>query len=577
MEPRDRGEAQEGLVDERVAQEVGLVSEHHRHPGAHHPCEQEHGEQQRGARRPLVRRRQRAPSSDPAEQRQREADGALGERRSRHRDSRSGHEPRCPAVDARADQTPQRQGDEGRERHVEDGQPREDQDERRGRDHRRREEGPRPVGEPARDAVGEGDRRDGAGGGGQPGSELVDAQHREAAAREPEQHRRLVEIGKVVEMRHGPAAELQHLARHLGVAALVGLEQRPATEPVEVRQRREREERHTETGAQAPRASQHQPEHGGALARDRQQAAARRVLRLAGAARPVLDRHLRDPQAGEREQRRQPAMRVVEQRRLGREPCERVGAEHPRRAGEILEPGRQQQPAEAVGDERRHPPRGRIAPPDADAAGEVGVAQRLDQARQVFRAALQVGVEGRDQLAPRDAEAREQRRGLAGSPVVSEVAQPGLRGGQRGQHLLGLIAAAVVDDDQLPGDGGGVERLAYLGHQGAQVRGLVVGRDHDAQPRRGRMAVAGRRVPHRVTSASWSGLAGAARNEKGKYLRAHEGGMKCSQVHAITLTNRVMVPSYRPPNGTPRPACRPYDRRAPPAGEKATRYPASGR
>ena len=307
-------------------------------------------------------------------------------------------------------------------------------------------------------------------------------------------------------MRHGPAAELQHLARHLGVAALVGLEQRPATE-----QRR---------GTAAPRArgAPHRDRRAGATSVAARAGARCALSRAIGSRRPrvvYFDSPARRGQCwtGSCVTRRPASMNSAGSQRCApsNSGVSAVDAVRARRRGTPApgRPGRSSPGASSsrrtpLAMQRRQPPRGRVAPPDADTAGEVGVAQRLDQARQVFRAALEVGVEGRDQLAPRDAEARDQRRGLAGSPVVSEVAQPGLRGGQRGQHLLGLIAAAVVDDDQLPGDGGGVERLAHLGHQGAEVRSLVVGRDHDAQSRRGRMAVAGRRVPHRVTSASWS-------------------------------------------------------------------------
>ena len=67
----------------------------------------------------------------------------------------------------------------------------------------------------------------------QAGRELPGAEQPKPRCHQPEEQHRLVEIGQAVEMRHAPAAEREHLPRHLGVAPLVGLEERPAAEPPE--------------------------------------------------------------------------------------------------------------------------------------------------------------------------------------------------------------------------------------------------------------------------------------------------------------------------------------------------------
>src|SRR5262249_31645064 len=148
---------------------------------------------------------------------------------------------------------------------------------------------------------------------------------------------------------------------------------------------------------------------------------------------------------------------------------------------------------------------GGIPPADANAACEVAIAERLHQAGQIAWPALEVGIEGRDQRAPRSGEAAHQRGGLTGLPGMADVPQPWLAGSERRQRRLRISDAAVVDDDQLPGDASGVKSVAPLRHERGEVRRLVEGRDHHAQAGYGWVPLAGGRLAHRVTSASWLG------------------------------------------------------------------------
>ena len=190
MEALDGREAQEGLVDQGVAEEVLVVPQDQGEPGAHHGHEEQRAEQHGAARRALPRQRQRPAAGEPPEQRQREPDRSLGERRGAHRQARNGHEPPGPAVQARAHQAVERQRDEGRERHVEDHQSGEDQDEGRRRHDDRGEQRAGGAHQPARHGPGERDHRDGAERGRQARRELVDAQQLVAPRDEPVEHRR---------------------------------------------------------------------------------------------------------------------------------------------------------------------------------------------------------------------------------------------------------------------------------------------------------------------------------------------------------------------------------------------------
>ena len=217
-------------------------------------------------------------------------------------------------------------------------------------------------------------------------------------------------------------------------------------------------------------------------------------------------RPLHDAQAGEREERRQPAVRAVEERGRLLDARQRLGAEDAQRAGQVPHARREEEPPRQVGERRGEAARRGVVPARADAAGEVSPVERGDQPRQLGGRALQVGVEGRDQRAARGAEARRQRRRLPAPPREPDRVQAGLGGGEAGEERRRAVVAVVVDDDQLPVDAHRIERGAHLGHQADEVRLLVVRGHDDAEMNRvvRRYAVDRCRVrDHRIVASAY--------------------------------------------------------------------------
>ena len=238
-------------------------------------------------------------------------------------------------------------------------------------------------------------------------------------------------------MRDGPVAQLEHLARHLGVATLVGLDQRPASQRVEVR-RGDRGERHGGGERHAAAASAVAPAGRPARFPGRSAAGARgwctstcRPGAASGAmGRWTTRRPARTKSAGS--QRCAPSKSGV----TAGEPLERARAHHPCRTREIAEVRCEQQPTDPVREGGRHAPRPGVLSPDAHAARQIGVAQCIEETGQVLGVALEIGVEGGDQRRPRGGEAGAQRgrlsrdapHGGAGAAVARRVR--GARGSQ---------------------------------------------------------------------------------------------------------------------------------------------------
>ena len=171
-------------------------------------------------------------------------------------------------------------------------------------------------------------------------------------------------------------------------------------------------------------------------------------------------------------------MRAVEERGFLLDPRQRLGAKDAQRAGEVAHARGEEEPPPEVRECRGEAARGRIIAVRADAAGEVGSLERGEERRQLGRHTLEVGVEGRDEPAARGPEAGHERGGLPASPRQPERVQAVVRPGEPGEERRRVVVAAVVDEDQLPGDPERVERGAHLGHQPDEVRRLVV-RGHD--------------------------------------------------------------------------------------------------
>ncbi len=478
VEAGGRGEAQERLVEERVAEEVGVLALHDGEPRHDYQRRHRHaGEDRPRAARPR-RPGERAARREPGEERHRDPDRSLGERSEPHGETGEREPAPGVALRPRPHQAVERGRDQRGERHVEDDEARIGEHDRRGGEDGGGEERAPPAGEHADQVVGEEHGRERAQRRGQARRQLAHAEDTERACDHPEEEHGLVEVREPVQVRHAPLAERQHLARDLRVSPLVGLDERPASEGVDEGECGEREEGEAEDGAPGRRAPGRQREQADQLARDRHDAPARGVLGLAGGARVVGHGPLHDALAGEREERRQPAVRAVEEGGFLLDPRQRLGAKDAQRAGEVAHARGEEEPPPEVRERRGEATRGRIIAVRADAASEVGPLERGEERRQLGRRALEVGVEGRDQPAARGPEAGHERGGLPASPRQPERAQAVVRLGKPGEERRRVVVAAVVDDDQLPGDPERVERGAHLGHQADEVRRLVV-RGHD--------------------------------------------------------------------------------------------------
>ena len=120
--------------------------------------------------------------------------------------------------------------------------------------------------------------------------------------------------------------------------------------------------------------------------------------------------------------------------------------------------------------------------------GHVGaLLDRLHERRDVPAVHLEVHVEVAGDLAPRGAEAVGDGGSAAAVRVVEDHAEVEVRVG--GHDLLqdraGAVAAHVVDEDHLERPARPLERLADLGEARAEVLGLVVAGEHEAQVRGG--------------------------------------------------------------------------------------------
>ena len=90
---------------------------------------------------------------------------------------------------------------------------------------------------------------------------------------------------------------------------------------------------------------------------------------------------LHDPLAAEMKERGEPAVCALEEQSAGDDAAERVGAEDAKRAREVAELRRQEEPASAVGERRRQPPCRGVVTRRADAARERRPVDGRDQRR----------------------------------------------------------------------------------------------------------------------------------------------------------------------------------------------------
>ena len=132
------------------------------------------------------------------------------------------------------------------------------------------------------------------------------------------------------------------------------------------------------------------------------------------------------------------------------------------RAAVVVQLDARQPRDEGVGRPRRQAARHQgvlaLAPPAGDDV--VAFVELGEQHRDVGRIVLQIGVERHDDVAARGVEAGGHRRRLAEVAREADDAQLRAAGGGRAQKLGRLVAAAVVDEQDLDGVAGRFERAS---------------------------------------------------------------------------------------------------------------------
>ena len=103
-----------------------------------------------------------------------------------------------------------------------------------------------------------------------------------------------------------------------------------------------------------------------------------------------------------------------------------------------------------------------------------------DHLRDQFGRVLQVGVDDDHGLAAAVPQTGEDRRFLAEVAAERETPDPWFTGRESTEALEGVVPAAVIDHEDLPGRGAGLKDLGDGCERPFQAGALVVGRDQDA-------------------------------------------------------------------------------------------------
>src|SRR5262245_52139151 len=226
------------------------------------------------------------------------------------------------------------------------------------------------------------------------------------------------------------------------------------------------------------------------------------VLGAAVAARPMAHGELDDPCAFHAQQGRQEAVHAA----VELHPLQVGGPHHPQRAADVADRLVCRPVAEAVADARRQLSHEGVPASDADAVREVGVLERGEELREVRGIVLEVGVEGRHELAPSRLEACRERRGLAAVLGEAQHAHAVISLRERAQHGGAVVTAPVVHVHELDATRKARERRVELAVERLQVVPLVEDRDdhreagrRQAPPRSssGLRAATMRRIPSR--------------------------------------------------------------------------------
>src|SRR3989449_9944782 len=191
------------------------------------------------------------------------------------------------------------------------------------------------------------------------------------------------------------------------------------------------------------------------------------------------DRHFRDAIASQPEQcRDEPVKPTVE-----RQSTQALTTEGAKGTAAVFDALVAHPVTNAVGHPRRHAPDEGIAIPTVHslAADRVPLIELSEQARDVGRVVLQVGIHGHDHPPTRGLEARVGGRRLAGVRLESDESDTSIALAEATDDLGAPVLAPVVDEDDLELDAQSFEHRAELGPQWREISLPVVHRDDDRE------------------------------------------------------------------------------------------------
>src|SRR5215217_1797889 len=196
-------------------------------------------------------------------------------------------------------------------------------------------------------------------------------------------------------------------------------------------------------------------------------------------ARPVVHGHFRDAEAAVVREHRQVAMQLA----VDVQVLDDLAAVDLEPAVHVVEPHAGHEPRHPVEDPRQRAARPRIAPTGLPARYEVVALLELrEQARDLCRVVLEVGIHRHDGVAAGMRESGCERRGFAEvAPEAYDPDRVALRA-QSGQLGERAVCRPVVDEDDLPGAAERLECGADLREERSEARLLVVDGHDDREP-----------------------------------------------------------------------------------------------
>ncbi len=216
-----------------------------------------------------------------------------------------------------------------------------------------------------------------------------------------------------------------------------------------------------------------------------------------------MDRHHDNPMPGEAQQRRHEAMHAF----VGRPGLETRAAHDPQAAGAIDDVLVRDPIADGIRHARGDALEPRVVANQPRADGGVGAVQVLQQDLEIGGIVLQVAVHGRQDLATRGTESRDEGRRQAGLPLEAQQAHPRVALDEAAEDIRAGVRRSVVDEDDLDRPAQPREDRQQFVPEHRQAVRLVVHGEHDREGR----PRAHRRLAHRFRPSARAADSGRTR------------------------------------------------------------------